>query len=136
MSSRTRKYIRVPENTTVITGVNNTYSTARKHQIDMGGFGRFVGKVDSLVVNISNLSTVSTPNELHYQISRDAAGDDILVPSTQGDISTGVTTNTKGCAAYRIDINATLLAGDDLYIFYKTDQGTCDITKSSLAWEE
>ena len=77
---------------------------------------------------------VSQP-KLSIQISTDLLGDNIIIPSSEATLSTGVTTATVGAAVYDLAIDYGS-ASDQIYIWYKTDAGTVTVDSVDVSWRE
>ena len=73
--------------------------------------------------------------KLSIQISSDVLGDKIVIPSSEADLSTGVTTATTGAAVFDLAIDY-FAASDQLYIWYKTDAGTVTVDSVEVSWRE
>jgi|32_taG_2_1085360.scaffolds.fasta_scaffold01850_2 hypothetical protein len=78
--------------------------------------------------------TLSSTTKVSIQVSRDAAGDDILIPDTEATLATGVTTNTVGVALYEVEAN--IYTQGEIYIHAKVDAGTYTWTKTEVYWRE
>ena len=134
----------VAENTTPITGVSNAYNSARFHKINLARFpelkaegrptGNFFGELDVLIIQCSAMT--GSVQQIHYQLSTDAAGDNIIFGANTGEISGGVTTATKGATSYRIEAPLFIEGDDTIYLWYKTDQGTLTVDKTTVLWHE
>tara|TARA_Y100001973_G_C5206838_1_gene342051 strand:- start:278 stop:685 length:408 start_codon:yes stop_codon:yes gene_type:complete len=73
--------------------------------------------------------------KLSIQISTDVNGDSIIIPSSEADLSTGVTTATVGAAVYDLAIDY-VSSSDQIYIWYKTDAGTVTVDSVEVSWRE
>ena len=73
--------------------------------------------------------------KLSIQISTDLLGDNIIIPSSEATLSTGVTTATVGAAVYDLAIDYGS-ASDQIYIWYKTDAGTVTVDSVAVSWRE
>ena len=73
--------------------------------------------------------------KLSIQISTDVNGDSIIIPSSEADLSTGVTTATVGAAVYDLEIDY-VSSSDQIYIWYKTDAGTVTVDSVEVSWRE
>ena len=111
-----------------ITGVSASYSTSKKIALEIDTFppdSSFIGHLYGLIVRVDTMA--SSPTKVFYKICSDADGDEIIIPNTSGDIDTGITTNTKGAVAYRIDFTLKVSNSRTVYIFFKTDTGTLNV---------
>jgi len=73
--------------------------------------------------------------KLSIQISTDVNGDSIIIPSSEADLSTGVTTATVGAAVYDLAIDY-VSSSDQIYIWYKTDAGSLTVDSVEVSWRE
>ena len=142
--------VRVPRgvatNSTPITGVNNTYNSARFHKLNLADFpslqaagrptGNYLGEIDVLIIQCSAMSSGPAPQQIHYQLSTDPAGDNVVFGANTGEISGGVTTSTKGATSYRIEAPLFIDGDDRIYLWYRTDQGTLTVDKTTVLWHE
>ena len=85
-----------------------------------------------LEVQLSNISNVT---KLFSTVTRDAAGDNILMTETRSDIQLGLTTSTVGAASYRLDVVIRDIQDKTLYVHIRTNTGTCDVDSASLTYE-
>ena len=69
-------------------------------------------------------------------MSTDPAGDNIVFGANTGEISGGVTTSTKGATSYRIEAPLFIDGDDSIYLWYRTDQGTLTVDKTTVLWHE
>ena len=81
------------------------------------------------------LSNVDSVTKLYATLSRDAAGDNILMTETRSDIQTGITTSTAGAALYRLDVVIRDIQDKTLYLHVRTNTGTCDVVNGALTYE-
>jgi len=134
------------ENSTQIASVGNAYSASKYHKLNLADFntlqaqgrptGDFSGEIDVLIIQCSAMSAGPAPQQIHYKMSSDSAGDIILFGANTGEISGGVTTSTKGGTSYRIEAPIILDGTDEVYLWYRTDQGTLTIDKTIVMWHE
>ena len=117
--------------------ITNAYATAKRTTIPLNmpfSGDDFRGKLNSIIVQVSSIASSAT--KIHFKLATDTGGDKIIIPTTEADLDTGITTATEGSIAARIDLVIGLSSGDTLYLFYKTNTGTCTIDKAILTWEE
>lgn len=117
--------------------ITNSYASAKRVQFNLGmpfSGDAFRGKLQSLIVQVSSIASSAT--KVNFKIATDTGGDEIIIPDTSADIDTGITTAAKGATATRIDLDIGLLSGDTVYVFFKTDTGTCTIDQAFITWEE
>ena len=101
----------------------------------------FFGIVDSIQVVLTNLGGVGgPPSKVTIRLCEDAAGDIVIVPDTEADLVTGITTNTTGNAVFKV---GTIIRQDlggpgngTLYLFVKVDTGTATFAGSECFWQE
>tara|TARA_R100000353_G_scaffold159213_3_gene118640 strand:- start:161 stop:571 length:411 start_codon:yes stop_codon:yes gene_type:complete len=128
------------KSTTTITGIGTSYDPAKGLEVDLNFVPRtavFLAKVSLVQVFLSNLSGSSTPTKLTISISEDQQGDQFFLTDTQSTIQAGLTTSTDGTALYMLDVIVTMSNDltDKCYVFFKVDQGSCDIQKVTITWE-
>lgn len=136
----------VAENTTPITGVSNAYNSARFHKINLARFpelkaegrptGNFFGELDVLIIQCSALSSGPAPQQIHYMLSTGEAGDNIIFGANTGELSINVVDTSKGATSYRIEAPLFIDGDDTVYLWYKTDQGTLTVDKTTVLWHE
>lgn len=99
--------------------------------------GRFLNKIESVYVRVTNIVGGSATPTLTMRISLDAAGDYTFFPDTAGQIAVGLTTTTSGVAVYEFKLPVVHFFGSsDFYLFVKIDQGTCTLANSAIMWSE
>tara|TARA_A100001011_G_scaffold343037_1_gene377029 strand:+ start:146 stop:556 length:411 start_codon:yes stop_codon:yes gene_type:complete len=128
------------KSTTTITGIGTSYDPSKGLEVDLNFVPRtavFLAKVSLVQVFLSNLSGSSTPTKLTISISEDQQGDQFFLTDTQSTIQAGLTTSTDGTALYMLDVIVTMSNDltDKCYVFFKVDQGSCDIQKVTITWE-
>ena len=132
---RINHYTSVAEDSTQIASVSSSFSAARKNTIALDVFpsgSNFKGWLHGLVVNVSSIA--SSPTKLTFRIGTNPDGDsDMVVTDFEGELFTGITTATEGAVSYRINL-LTGFTGSTLYIFWKTDTGTCTVDNVKLSW--
>lgn len=78
--------------------------------------------------------TLSSTTKVSIQVSRDAAGDDIIIPDTEATLAIGTTTATVGVGVYEVEAN--IYTQGEIYIHAKVDAGTYTWTKTEAYWRE
>jgi len=116
------------------TAINTAYDTSKAVALQYTKFGKPQINVYASMLEIQ-LSNISSVNKMYATLSRDAAGDNILMTETRSDIQTGITTNTKGAVLYRLDVIIRDIQDKTLYLHVRTNSGTCDIDSASLTYE-
>jgi len=96
----------------------------------------------TLYIKLDTLSAAPIPTTLTVRLTRDAAGNDTVVGDTTASISYGVTTATEGAVTIAIDFvyshNSVggALPDNNLFLFWKLDQGTANVRRIELTTEE
>jgi hypothetical protein len=127
--------------------VTTSFSTSVRHDhtLDWAGANdgtRFFGVVNGLEVLLTG---DAAPTKCTVRVTKDAAGDVVIVPDTEATMVAGVTTSTTKSAAYRVDIPIRQDLGSAgnkvLYVFVKVDAVTGGGTDptfagSQIVWQE
>ena len=124
------------------TALTTAYGTARLHNLadkaPMQSAKRWAGILDSINLHVDTIAGGAA--KLTVRVTSDAAGDESILPDTEADIATGITTATKGSVAYAAGVALTNLnpAQTDciVYVWVKTDAGTCNLKDSTISWRE
>lgn len=116
--------------------VTNAYGTARKHQVSLADQQNYPGKEYQLGTLYLHLDTIAGgATSITMRLCRDAAGDQAVIGDTTATISTGITTATEGDVTFLI--NSLYVHTDTvLYVFFKTNAGTCNVKKVELSFKE
>lgn len=141
MANYMRHTLRVSQ-TTGTTAVNANYSNARTHDLSasrppfvVGPF--WVGVLDTLNVHVH---AIAGATKLTVRVTADAAGNEAILPDTEAAISVGIGAATTGSTAYSAGVAITNLnptQGDSrIYVWVKTDAGTCNVKETTLSWRE
>tara|TARA_Y100001973_G_C5107982_1_gene286150 strand:- start:480 stop:932 length:453 start_codon:yes stop_codon:yes gene_type:complete len=120
--------------TTGSTGITTNYNTAKAVVLSYTKFGTSQINVRASMLEIQ-LSNVDGVTKLYATVTRDAAGDNILMTETRSDIQTGLTTSTLGAASYRLDVVIRDIQDKTLYVHVRTNTGTCDVVSGALTYE-
>ena len=120
--------------TTGSTGITTNYNTAKAVVLSYTKFGTSQINVRASMLEIQ-LSNVDGATKLYATVTRDAAGDNILMTETRSDIQTGLTTSTLGAASYRLDVVIRDIQDKTLYVHVRTNTGTCDVVSGALTYE-
>lgn len=135
----TGKYIH-NSNHAVNIAASSTYATARRHLIPLNqdistqlGTTGIRARLSGLYILVDTIAAGATT--LTVRLTRDLAGDQVVIGDTTATISLGVTTGTSGGVTYKIDVDYTHTDAN-LYLFWKTDAGTCQVRTIELTWEE
>lgn len=135
----TGKYIHNSDHAVNI-AATTTYATARRHLIPLNqdistqlGTTGIRARLSGLYILVDTIAAGATT--LTVRLTRDAAGDLVVIGDTTATISNGVTTATQGGVTYKIDVDYAHTDAN-LYLFWKTDAGTCNVRTIELTWEE
>ena len=112
----------------------NTNFNAASQAINLDVGGSFGGHLGSVLVYLNTVAGGAT--KLTLKLTRDAAGDQAVLTSTQGDIDPGVTTATDGSMVIKIDIPWVFAGGTALYPFFKVNAGTANMESCIICWRE
>lgn len=121
-------------NTTGTTGISTTYDTGKAVALQYTKYGTAQIAVMASMLEVQ-LSNISGANKLYASLSRDAAGDNLIMTETRSDVQVGITTNTKGAALYRLDVIIRDIQDKTLYLHVRTNAGTCDVASAALTYE-
>ena len=96
----------------------------------------FNNRIEGLHVRLTSIAGGAA--NVTCRITADAAGDFVLMPDTEAEISIGITTTTSGCVAYSIGIPFFGLINQDskFWLWVKTDAGTVTLAQSCITWSE
>ena len=89
------------------------------------------GYTSLIIGQISNISSATT---LTLRVCRDTLGDQMIITDTTSNIFTGLTTATKGTAIWALNAFVGLEENDQLHVFLKTNNGTCDVDFVEITW--
>jgi hypothetical protein len=78
--------------------------------------------------------TFATTSKVSIQVSRDAAGDDIIIPSTDATLAVGTTTASVGVVMFEVETN--IYTQRELYVHAKVDAGTYTWTTTEMWWRQ
>ena len=115
------------------TGIGTAYNTSKAVALQYTKYGKQQINVHASMLEVQ-LSNISSVTKLYATLSRDSAGDNILMTETRTDIQTGITTNTKGCGLYRMDVIIRDIQDKTLYLHVRTNSGSCDVDSASLTY--
>ena len=121
-------------------GLTNAYSTARAVELPLyqdaagidGNGTSWSGVIESVVINYTTATGIAS---ILSFLSRDAAGDAGLTPSTTTNVVAGTTTATSGCIRLNYDLTLALNQ-TSLWLFLRTNAATCVVTSGELTWRE
>lgn len=121
----------------------NAYDVVRSHNItNLSGGGspnaggnRFMLK--TLYIQLDTIAGPSATPTLTVRLTRDAAGDIVKVGDVTASISLGITDPTRGSVTIAIDFAyGHTVTEDNLYCFWKLDQGTANVRRIELLTQE
>jgi hypothetical protein len=142
MPTRITNFLHVSQ-TTGTTGLTTAFGTARAH--DLAAFRPsfaqntfWVGILDTINLHVHAIAGGCA--KLTVRLCSDAAGNESILPDTEATIATGVGTATTGSVAFSVGVgvsNINPTQTDSLvYVFVRTDAGTCNLKESTLVWRE
>lgn len=140
--AKTGRFLHSPSNNTPIVGVGTSYNVANVHEIEMKSFTpfgsqqKFKGFLESLLFACVNITGGAT--KMTVRICVDTAGNYSAVGDVEVPIDLGITTSTIGTGQIYYDSFPfdDILGLDNIYVFYKVDAGSCDVSVSQLNWSE
>ena len=123
---------RYSKDESTITSVGTSFNTSKYAtlSVDTNHFQEFFGNFQGLFINVSSISSAT---KLTMRLTKDLAGDDILIPDTEADIATGLTTANKGQAAFGIDLDV-YSDVEIFYVFFKVDAGSLTVDKTVFTY--
>lgn len=139
MGSRIYQYFHAV-NSTGTTALTTAFPATPTRTIDLTGgqvvipTSRWVNFLESVLLHVDTIAAGAT--KLTLRITTDAAGDVCLIPDVQATIATGITTATKGSVGYTCGFGLPNTAAATVYLWVKTDAGTCNLGTATLTWRE
>lgn len=122
--------------------VGTAFSTSVRHDHTLDWAGatdgtRFFGVVNGVEVL---LTSAGTPTKCTIRVTKDAAGDVVIVPDVEATLVGGVTTAATKSAVYRVDLpirqDLSPAGNKTLYLFVKVDAGSAVFAGSQIVWQE
>tara|TARA_R100000734_G_scaffold10842_2_gene8140 strand:+ start:776 stop:1174 length:399 start_codon:yes stop_codon:yes gene_type:complete len=113
--------------------ITNAWDANRSKEIGIDVNGHqaiFTGNIQGVYINCDSIVTAKS---ITICITKDAAGDNIILPDTLASLSYGKTTVTNGAAVWKVDLDATI-TNKIVYLHFKTDAGTLNINKIKLVY--
>ena len=105
---------------------NTNYDAAKYMEVDLP---------HNVILSVIRLSgTFATTANISIQVSRDAAGDDIVIPDTQAGIAVGTTTATKCVVLFEVETNQ--YTQGKLYVHAKVNAGTFTWQRTEMYWRD
>ena len=126
--------VRVVSSDSPVDNVGNSFDVSKIITVDMGMFppsAAYRGYTSLIIGQISNISSATT---LTLRDCRDTLGDQMIITDTTSNIFTGLTTATKGTAIWALNAFVGLEENDQLHVFLKTNNGTCDVDFVEITW--
>lgn len=121
-------------NSTGVTGVTTNYQTSKVMPLQYTKFGTSQINILASMLELQ-LSNISSATQIYASVSRDEAGDEFVMTETRADIQTGITSNTKGTASYRLDIIVRDVQDKVLYLHVRTNTGTTNVSAAALTYQ-
>lgn len=130
----TRKLIDSAAETGLSVGLTSAYvAGSQRQQINLlQAYSAAYARLSALYIQVSTIA--GGASAITCRITRDAAGDEIIVGDTTATISTGITTATAGAITIRMNIDYKHTSGA-LWVHMRTNAGTCTATRVELFWE-
>ena len=83
------------------------------------------------LIKVKGSIASGAPTKLSIQVASDATGDDIIIPSTEATLATGLTTLATVVAVFEVEAN--LFGNRTIYIHAKVDAGTVTWTEVEMS---
>ena len=118
-----------------VPGVSTSFDIAKRIDIDMDMFPPeqpFEGFLSLIVVQVSSISATT---KVTLRISRDEAGDEMIITDTDSVLFRGVTTASKGSAIFALNCFVKVGDSPNLYAFVKSDTGSFDVDYIEIVYE-
>lgn len=118
-----------------VSGIGSSFNLSKRIDVDMAMFPPsqyFQGYLSLIVLQISNINSAT---KITMRLCRDVEGDQMIITDTQSDIFNGITTSTKGSSIFSLNAFVKVGHAGDLYVFVKTDTGTCDLDFVEITYE-
>ncbi len=142
MPARMTTFLHVSQ-LTGTTALTTAFGTARAHNLgdNLPPFAvkpYWVGILDTVNIHVHAIAGGCT--KLTVRVTSDAAGNESILPDTQATIDIGIGTATTGSVAFSAGVgmtNTNPTQTDALvYVWVKTDAGTCNLKESTIVWRE
>lgn len=129
---RTSRTIKFASDETDIEDIGTSFDAAKYSTIQLTP-GNFLGKISGVVIHVRDIT--GNASSLTMRVCEDALGNVCVITDTSSSISLGVSAATTGTADYKADVDFSISPGT-VYVFCKTNQGTCDIDSVTITWEQ
>jgi hypothetical protein len=125
------------------TALTTAFGTARAHNLgdNLPPFAvkpYWLGILDTVNIHVHTIAGGCT--KLTVRVTADAAGNESILPDTEATIATGIGTATTGSVAFSAGVGMTNTNPTQtdaiVYVWVKTDAGTCNLKESTLTWRE
>ncbi len=142
MPTRITNFLHVSQ-TTGTTALTNAYGTARVHNLseflpDFAKAPSWVGILETLNVHVHAIAAGAT--KLTVRVTADAAGNESILPDTEATIATGIGAAATGSVAFSAGVGMSNLNPTQtdtiVYVWVKTDAGTCNLKDTTITWRE
>ena len=116
------------------------FSLSHEHTLNWSGATdstQFFGVVNGVLVR---LTSAGSSAKVFIRITKDSAGDQVVVPDTEATLVEGIGTSTTKSAVYRVDLpihqDLSPTGNKTLYLFARVDAGTPTLAHSQIVWQE
>lgn len=143
MPTRVTNFLHVSQ-TTGTTGLTNAFGTARTHNLTLNlpSFQStakwWAGILETVNLHVHAIAGGCT--SLTVRVTSDAAGNESILPDTVATIATGIGTGTTGSVAFSAGVGMTnrnpTQTTTTVYVWVKTNAGTCNLKDSTITWRE
>ena len=143
MPSKITNFLHVNQ-TTGTTALTTAFGTARAHNLTLTlpafqqASKQWVGILETVNIHVHAIAAGAT--KLTVRVTSDAAGNESILPDAQATIATGIGTATQGSVAFSAGVGMTNLnptqTDTTVYVWVRTDSGTCNLKESTLTWRE
>ena len=138
----TGRYIHNARHTGLTVALTNAYvAGAQRHQVNFWEAADSIktsaspirARISAIYVQVDTIAAGAT--QLTLRVTRDAAGQQLIVPDTTATINTGITTATAGGIVLKVDVD--YKHSDSIaWMHFKTNAGTCNVKSIDFVWEE
>lgn len=143
MPSRVVNYFHVSQ-TTGTTALSTSFGTARAHNLTanlpppQADARTWTGFLETVNIHVHAIAGGCT--QLIVRVTSDAAGNESIVPDVTATIATGIGTATTGSVAISAGVGLTNRNPTQtdciVYVWARTNAGTCDLKESTITWRE
>lgn len=143
MPSRITNFFHVNQ-TTGTTALTTSFGSSRTHNLTQNlpapqaDARTWVGFLETLNIHVHAIAGGCT--QLIVRVTSDAAGNESILPDVTATIATGIGTATTGSVAISAGVGLTnrnpTQADTIVYVWVRTNAGTCDLKESTITWRE